>query len=691
MTSVVFFLVAVGVTSVATTQEASEQARSFQLAIQAMETRGEFHEASRWFERASLGPDRELSARALFRLGTTIEHFDARRATAIYRRLLREFPERSNLAERARDRLDALRPSELTDLTARRVVESTNLDVSFGSPFPDGTGFTSIEWMSGNLSVYDAASNENRTISNDAEGDFVEYAGHSTVARDGRIAYAWNFPGEERHEIRLVNRDGSGHRLLVHDEALRFARPDGFNGDGSRPLAFLEWRDGRKELALINVSDGRITFTKETGDAEPLEATVSPDARHIVYDAPQENGSSERDLFVVSVDGGTETRLVAHPANDLWPEWTPDGRGVLFYSNRSGVFGLWFQEMRDGAPVGPPDQLRQEMGKAAPLGFAEDGSYYYALVSGSSDIFLVDYDPSSGRVQGDPSLLDVGYTGRNLSPTWSPDGRCLAYLSMQQELFVVPVSHRIILACNENGSLSFEQELDPGMESVRALRWSPDGRSLLVMGRDAQKRWGLHLIDARMGDVEPLVLDDGAFSPSWSPDGDAVMFKRRDPESKTSPLVRLDLESRVEHELFRGSGSTNFANYALSPTGDRLLLTLAEMGGEANRLEVLDVDSGHLEELWTAAPRNALDSFWSRDGETILLVTGPYDLGKERALLRLRPGSREPIETGLRAQGLREPELHPDGNRIAFVSGWLQAKTELWVLENLLPERSPAR
>ncbi|HEX5716926.1 MAG TPA: protein kinase, partial [Thermoanaerobaculia bacterium] len=61
-------------------------------------------------------------------------------------------------------------------------------------------------------------------------------------------------------------------------------------------------------------------------------ADVSPDGRQVVYDTslPQE------DLYVIGVDGGQPRQLTDDPERDRVPRWSPDGKRILFYSERGG-------------------------------------------------------------------------------------------------------------------------------------------------------------------------------------------------------------------------------------------------------------------------------------------------------------------------------------------------------------------
>jgi tricorn protease len=65
----------------------------------------------------------------------------------------------------------------------------------------------------------------------------------------------------------------------------------------------------------------------------------SPDGRYVAYDVAQQRGAAERDIFVMALARSTETTLVKHPADDRLLGWSPDGKYILFSSDRTGAPG----------------------------------------------------------------------------------------------------------------------------------------------------------------------------------------------------------------------------------------------------------------------------------------------------------------------------------------------------------------
>ena len=76
----------------------------------------------------------------------------------------------------------------------------------------------------------------------------------------------------------------------------------------------------------------------------------SPDGRHIIFPRPSKEDSLTCDLFLFSVENGHEMPLVEHPSEDFFLGWSPDGKWVLFASDRTGTVDAWIIPVKKGKP-----------------------------------------------------------------------------------------------------------------------------------------------------------------------------------------------------------------------------------------------------------------------------------------------------------------------------------------------------
>lgn len=71
---------------------------------------------------------------------------------------------------------------------------------------------------------------------------------------------------------------------------------------------------------------------------------VSPDGQQVVFVrtvTDLDENRTRTDLWMVGIDGAGLRRLTSHPENDSNPQWTPDGKSILFISSRSKPAQVW--------------------------------------------------------------------------------------------------------------------------------------------------------------------------------------------------------------------------------------------------------------------------------------------------------------------------------------------------------------
>ena len=337
-------------------------------------------------------------------------------------------------------------PEQEQSVVVRRLWEGEEPDFWSADVSPDGRYMTETDWITGDLAVLDLESGAlERVTDKGSWSAVVEWAEASVFSPDGgRIAMAWWSQDAEGYEIRTIGVDGSGMRtLLPHSEGLAYNMPDSWSRDGNAILARLWDEEGRGHLALVSTVDGSLRpLVPFRNSDEPQLAALSPDGRFVAYDKPRDRDSDEYDIFVVSVDGGRESRLVGGPANDKLMGWAPDGSGILFHSDRELSEGLWWLPMEGGSPAGDPYLVKSNVWWPEPIGFSSDGRYFYGLTTRESQVQTVGVDLVSNRLTTPPAAVESPAAGRSRVAAWSPDGRLLAYVSLGRPPHSRRSSHR---------------------------------------------------------------------------------------------------------------------------------------------------------------------------------------------------------------------------------------------------------
>ena len=389
---------------------------------------------------------------------------------------------------------------------------------------------------------------------------------------------------------------------------------------------------------------------------------------------------------MLSVDGSSENSLVEHPANDFALGWAPDGKSVLFASDRNGTLGSWSIQVAEGKPHGDPKLVKPDMGPIVSLGFTEEGSFYYGFHQRLYDIYFAELDPETGETVTPPEKAIRRFEGYNLTPGYSPDGKYLAYISRRPPYTYYGYAGNVL--CIKSLETGKEREFRPDLHLFGFPSWSPDGSSVLVLHWSAKGQKGYYRIETQTGSVEPVLLSGENYSLSndhqWSPSGKTIYYGRMDKEADSRQIIAMDIENGKEKIIYQ---SDDFFTLSISPDGQWLALCFPR--GENPRLNIISTTGGESRELCRfeeGIKLGGTSSKWTADGKYILF--GMYNSktdNEKHELCRIPASGGELEKLGLIMKGgYNYLSTHPNGRHIAFSSSEYAA--EIWVMENLLPK-----
>jgi Tol biopolymer transport system component len=667
------------------------QERRLQEAIHLMETKGDYPAAIKAFEELGKGSERAVAARALLYLGLCYEKLGKAEAQKAYERLLREFADQSDVVPQARERLAALEraggAAKGTETVVRRVWENA-LDLQ-GTPSPDGKYLSYEDPETGDLAIRELATGKNRRLTNRGTwiGSRSEYADSPIWSPDSeQIAYRWHTL-DRKSELRLIRLDGSAPRVLYAKEEVTYLTPGDWSPDGKQILARFGRKDGTNQIVLVSVADSSVRALKSLENWRyPGRMRFSPDGRYLVYDfRPKQD--SPRDIFLLATDGIREICLVEHPADDFVLGWAPDGKRVLFASDRRGSVDAWAIPVADGKPAGAPELVRLDLGHGfQPLGFTRSGSFYYGMSGGDNqNIFLAELDPQTGKVLAPPKSIRDQFAGNNFDPAWSRDGRYLSFLGRSIRGMVLRIHS---LETGEHREFPIERKLS----SLWAPCWSPDGRSIIGMGYSQKNQMGLVKIDTQTGEVAHLMLLTGVAGPRpfgvLSPDGKAFYYRRRELKKGSSIHVR-ELETGVDREFYAGP----VFGLEFSPDGQHVALVAADPSKGSTSLSIMPTAGGKPREILSLKEPEIIKNVFANVPKLAWTLDGRYLLFFKRVrgnpeLWRIRAEGGQPeklLEMPDEVLMIMNFCVHPDGRRIAFEGIADKQKAEVWVMENFLP------
>ena len=586
---------------------------------------------------------------------------------------------------------------ESSDLTLRRVWSADELDVE-GQVSRDGRYIPFEDEKTGDLSVRDLTTGENRRVTQNR--DPLQSVQHAHLSEDNRrIAYSWGMGGNVS-ELRVIGFDGAGERTLGRLAGVSHISVDGWSADGEHILAGVSREDGTFQIAWVSTEDGSLSVLKTLNRTQGRpHMHLSRDRRWIAYDFLSEESGRDEDIALLAADGSREITVVSHPSDDDLVAWVPDGSGLLFRSNRSGGDALWLLELGpDGNPSSEPTLVKDHVEEIRGRGFSDSGALFYTVEAVDlEDLYLARLDPGTGRVVGTPSRATTMVEDATRFPDWSPDGTRLAYAlkpGAQGYTFVI----RDLASGNER-FLSTDLRWPSGRS---VLRWAPDGGSLAFLGHSPDRGDGVYRIDVETGEAtlivavpEELVLG----GPVWAPDGGAMFYATAEPATREVRVVRLDLATGEETQLYSSIGPPWInrsigppwitGRITISPDGQYLgtLYPMSRQNPRPTQLMVLPTRGGELREVYHVPEGEHMVSGlldWTPQGDLIFGTHRHEDAVGDpmTELWRIRLDGEDRESLGLEVMETNEISVHPDGTWIALVLDY--EVDELWAIENLL-------
>lgn len=552
---------------------------------------------------------------------------------------------------------------------------------------PDGRLVTGFFGTAGNLAVRDLDTGETRDLT---QRGYPELVMGSVFSPDGqRIAYSWH-NADDFDDLRVIGIDGSEPRILYRDPRRRSVAIKNWSVDGEHLLVTIQGTELDSEIASVAVSDGSIRrlLPNMVLDDLPGRMAFSPQGDFIVYDVDVAEGLPNHDIYIVEGDAVRARALVEHAADDVLLGWSPDGTGILFASDRSGEVDIWSLPLDNGYPDGPPRAVKRNVGQLAPLALSRDGSFYYGVTRCDCGVYLMQLDTVTGSLDGAPQRVAPAFHRGGVD--WSPDGERLAYVTPAQG--VLADDWMLAVRSLETGG---SRTLRVPVWILHQLRpfWSPDGRFLLAKGWDSEAypREVVYGVAVETGEVETLVdspsywHDDMIEWVEWSADGKAIFFVRGTTGFPPSlRIVRRDLESGQEEDLFESSAPPYVYGLAASPDGRHLAFGVWDTGERRSILTILRLEGGEPIELTSVALPAGIDPpQWTPDSRHLIYQA-------EGELWRISIGGGGPLTLGSLAPLAIDQggfSVHPAGRQIAFVAEPSRS-SEVWVLKNLAAIRS---
>ncbi|HEU4428661.1 MAG TPA: hypothetical protein VFT98_07895 [Myxococcota bacterium] len=216
-----------------------------------------------------------------------------------------------------------------------------------------------------------------------------------------------------------------------------------------------------------------------------------------------------KEVFVMDADGDNQRPVTRWSTISTFPSWAPDSTGLVLtsyrYRNRPWLFVMKRQNLPSGRLFQSlPDSTRLYRGVYDPSGTK---LAIVASVDGVSEIFTATNGGALKRLTKD-RYIDVG-------PTWSPDGRRIAFVSDR-------TGAPQIYVMSADGGEAKRLTYDGGYNTSPA--WSPDGEWIAFETR-INSQFDIWKIRPEGGPSIPVISHPRSDEhPSWSPDGRLIAF-----------------------------------------------------------------------------------------------------------------------------------------------------------------------
>jgi len=291
----------------------------------------------------------------------------------------------------------------------------------------------------------------------------------------------------------------------------------------------------------------------------------------IVFVSNRETSEYQFQIFTMYTDGSNVRRLTHDLDNYLYPQFSPDGSKILFYSQNAINDEIYLMDSNGENKF----NLSQNPGNDRIPQFSPDGSkiVFTSDRDGNREIYIMNSDGSNQIRLTHNSITDH-------SPQFSPDGRKIIFYSTfnpmtsaeTYNIYTINIDGTNLTKLTpdstyyHSSSITTEKYASPNVLDA-APRYSPDGSKIIFMTYFLQD-FVINIMNADGSSRSRLIYQQGGnFAPMYYPDGSQILFRSH--RNGDFDLYRYKLDDDSQVSITNDNGHTYFADF--SDDGSQIL------------------------------------------------------------------------------------------------------------------------
>jgi len=309
------------------------------------------------------------------------------------------------------------------------------------------------------------------------------------------------------------------------------------------------------EARVYNITGNRYLFGKRyQGEYFQIRTIIHIFTNDIVERITGEEGvaltriafisdeSGSKEVYLADYDGQNKNKITSDKVIVTSPNWSADGKSLIYLSYLNYRTELFLHNLKNNERR----SLSSYPGLNAFADVSKKGEIALTLSKdGDPEIYLMDENGFNLK-----RLTD--HQGVDASPSWSPDGESLAFVSDRggsPQIYILQKSTKKARRVTYQGSYN------------TSPAWSPRG-NLIAYSSGLEGKFEIALLNLGDGKVEILTSGQGnKEDPSWAPNGRQIVFSKR--VGYKSNLHILDIYTKESYPLIEGKG--NYTSPAWSP------------------------------------------------------------------------------------------------------------------------------